>query len=95
MIEGSEVLPQNTVRQDIVPAKVCKCEGLIDQKCENTSLGMMEMVDKQRRHNLADNSKFVTKQPNTNGKIGQEPNVNRKTYACSICKNRREGVLYP
>ena len=33
MIEGSEVLPQNTVRQDIVPAKVCKCEGLIDQKC--------------------------------------------------------------
>ena len=76
---------QNTVSHDMVSVKVKKCEGLVANTCENTSLGMMEMVDKQRRHNLADNSKFVTKQPNTNGKIGQEPKVNRKTYACSIC----------
>ena len=85
MIEGSEVLPQNTVRQDIVPAKVCKCEGLGDQKCENTSLGMMEMVDKQRRHCLAHNCKFKTKQPNSNGKIEHEPKENKVTFACSIC----------
>ena len=85
MIEGSEVLPQNTVRQDTVPAKVCKCEGLVDQKCENTSLGIIGSVDKQRRHSLADDCKFKTKQPISKGKIEQEPKLNKTTFACSIC----------
>ena len=76
MIEGSQVLPENvsvaplnTVSHDMVSVKVKKCEGLVANTCENTSLGMMEMVDKQRRHNLADNSKFVTGSYDTTAKV--------------------------
>ena len=84
MIEGSKELPenvsvdpQNTERHDNVSVKVFKCE--------NTSLGIVEMVEKQRYNCLADNCKFETKQPNSNGKIEQEPKVNKTTFACSIC----------
>ena len=90
VIEGSVELPrkstsQNVVSKDDVAVKVCKCEELNENKCENTPLGIREMVDKQRRHCLADNCKFETKQSNNNGRIDQEPKVNKTTHACSIC----------
>ena len=69
--------PQNSVRHDNMSVKVCECE--------NTSLGIIEMTDKQRRHCLADNCKFETKQPNSNGKIEQESTENKTTFACSVC----------
>ena len=91
VIEGSVELPrkstsQNVVSKDDVAVKVCKCEELNENKCENTPLGIKEeMVDKQRHYCLADNCKFKTKQSNSNGKIEQEPKVNKTTYSCSIC----------
>ena len=42
--------PQNTVIHDIVPV-------IVANNCENTSLGIIEMVEKQRGHCLADNCK--------------------------------------
>ena len=77
--------PQKTGRHDIVSVKVCKSEEFLAQKCENTSLGIIEMADKHNRHCLADNCKFETKQPNSNDKIEQEPKENKTTHACSIC----------
>ena len=67
-------------------SKVLSVKGC---KCENTSLEIIEMADKQSTHCSADNCKFncnyKTKQPNSNGKIEQKPKVNKTTYACSIC----------
>ena len=83
VIDGSEVLPTKvTVSHDIVSVKVCNNEELVSKKCEITSLGKIEMVDKQRRHCLADNCTFETKQSNNNGRIDQEPKVNKTTHAC-------------
>ena len=89
VIEGSlelltKVTPQNTVSHDIVSVKVCKSEEIVDQKCENTSLGKIEMLDKQRYNCLADNCKLETNQTN-NGKIKLELKENIKTFSCSIC----------
>ena len=82
IIEGSKelpgkVTPQNIVRNDDVSENV--------SKCENTSLGIIEMDDKQRYNCLADNSKFETKQQMSNSNIEQEPKENIKIFACSIC----------
>ena len=57
----------------------------VANKCENTSLGIIEMADKQRQHCLADHCKFKTIQPISKRKIDKEPKVNKTTYACSIC----------
>ena len=86
VIDGSEVLPTKvTVSHDIVSVKVCNNEELVSKKCEITSLGKIEMVDKQRRRCLADNCNYKTKQTNSNSKIEQEPKENKTTCSCSIC----------
>ena len=95
MIEESQVLPENvsvaplnTVSHDMVSVKVCKREEIVDKKCENTSLGVIEeMVDKQRYNCLADNCKFETKLANNyrKTKFEQEPKKNIATLACLIC----------
>ena len=61
----------------------------VANKCENTSLGIIEMADKQRRHCSAD--KFKTKQPNSNGKIEEKPKVNKTTYA--LCMFNLHAVI--
>ena len=52
---------------------------------KNTSLGLIDIVEKQSRLCLADNCKFESKLPNDNGQIEQEPKENKTTLACSIC----------
>ena len=54
------------VRSLILRILMLKC-GNVRNKCENTSLGIIEMDDKQRYYCLADNCKFETTQTNSNG----------------------------